>query len=146
MTARILASLVAGSILLSANLPAQSPGRALAIEDYYRMKTVGGPQISPDGKWVAFTVGTRVEETNGEVSEVWLADASGSRAPTRVSAAGQDARAVSWTESGQLQYTAGGNPVVVDPAAPSTPQTARVAGGGRGQRSPDGRWTATARN
>ena len=52
---------------------AQSPtGRALAIEDYYRVKTVGNPDLSPDGKWVAFTVSTRVEATNDNTSEVWL--------------------------------------------------------------------------
>ena len=28
-------------------------GRALTIEDYYRVKTVGNPQMSPDARWVA---------------------------------------------------------------------------------------------
>ena len=54
MTSRILTSLVAGSLLLTAAVQAQSVGRPLAIEDYYRLKTVGGPQISPDGKWIVF--------------------------------------------------------------------------------------------
>ena len=146
MKARILTSLVAASLLLTAAVQAQSAGRALAIEDYYRVKTVGGPQISPDGKWVAFTVSTRVEETNGETSEVWLADAAGAGAPQRVSAAGQDARGVSWTDGGQLQYPTGGATFVIDPASPSTQQRAASAGGGRGQSSPDGRWTAVTRN
>ena len=39
-------------------------GRALAIEDYYRIKSVGDPQISPNGRWVAYTVSTRIEEDN----------------------------------------------------------------------------------
>jgi len=70
-----------------AGLSAQtSSGRALAIEDYYRVKTVGGPELSPDGKWVAYTVSTRVEATNDNTSEVWLAAFDGSLQPKRVSA------------------------------------------------------------
>ena len=34
------------------------------IEDYYRVLTVGSPALSPDGKWVAFTVSRRIEATN----------------------------------------------------------------------------------
>ena len=43
-------------------------GRPLAIEDYYRVKTIGNPVMSPDGKWVAFTVTSRVEATNDNTS------------------------------------------------------------------------------
>jgi hypothetical protein len=39
-------------------------GRALKVEDYYRIKTIGTPEISPNGKWVSFTVATRIEEDN----------------------------------------------------------------------------------
>ena len=61
------------AVVAASGATAQSPsGRPLAIEDYYRVKTVGNPDISPDGKWVAFTVSTRVEATNDNASEVWL--------------------------------------------------------------------------
>lgn len=42
---------------------AHPQGRALTIEDYYRVKTVGASHLSPDGRWVAFTVATRIEAT-----------------------------------------------------------------------------------
>src|ERR1044071_5743617 len=58
-------------------------GRPLAIEDYYRVKTVSVPAMSPDGKWVAFTVGTRTEATNADSAEVWLVPADGSAAGGR---------------------------------------------------------------
>src|SRR5262247_22250 len=76
-------------LFVAASFPvaAQSPaGRPLAIEDYYRVKTVGGPDLSPDGKWVAFTVSARVETTNGNTSEVWLVASDASAAARRVSA------------------------------------------------------------
>ena len=37
-------------------------GRPLAIEDYYRIQTVGSPEISPDGRWVVFS---RVDADRG---------------------------------------------------------------------------------
>src|ERR1035437_8629576 len=66
----------------------QARGRPLAIEDYYLMKNVGSPALSPDGRWVVFDVTTRVEATNGTDSEVWLVPTDGSTAARRVSAAG----------------------------------------------------------
>ena len=38
----------------SAPAPQPPKGRPLAIEDYYRVKTVGSPELSPDGRWVAY--------------------------------------------------------------------------------------------
>src|SRR5438552_1878306 len=45
--------------------------RHLTIEDYYRIQTVGSPQISPDGRWLAFTVSTRIEEDNSTRTEAY---------------------------------------------------------------------------
>ena len=72
----------------------EAHGRPLAIEDFYRLKTVAGPALSPDGGWVAFTVTTRVEATNGETGEVWLVPSDGSRAAARVSPEGANAGTV----------------------------------------------------
>ena len=45
---KLVATLAAALTLTSLSLIAQSP-RALTIEDYYRIKSVGDTQISPDG-------------------------------------------------------------------------------------------------
>src|SRR5216110_2017852 len=71
-------------------------GRALAIEDFYRLKTVGSPQLSPNGKWVAYVITTRVEATNGETGEAWLVPSDASRPAARVSPDGANASAVRW--------------------------------------------------
>ena len=141
---------------------ARATGRPLAIEDYYRIKTVGAPLLSPDGRWVAFTVGTRVEETNGNTSEVWLVAGDGSSPERRVSAEGADASAARWTDDNRLRFTAGGRAYIVDPGAPDKIETVAAPagegrGGGRGAGgrgggagtpvpSPDGKWVATVRN
>ena len=38
--------------------PASAQRRALEVDDLFAIKRVGNPQVSPDGKWVAYTVGT----------------------------------------------------------------------------------------
>ena len=150
----------------SHGLAAQAPrGRPLAIEDYYRLKAVGAPELSPDGRWVAFTVSTRVEETNGNASEVWLVGADGSPPAHRASPSGKDATAPSWAANGRLLYTLGSRQVLIDPFAPervdsvgveSGARVARAAAGRAGPRgggddtavqvSPDGKWVASIRD
>src|SRR5438874_1864025 len=63
-SARRFAAVPCLFIAAAARLDAQA-ARALTIEDYYRVKTAGGPAFSADARWVAFTVTTRVEENNG---------------------------------------------------------------------------------
>jgi dipeptidyl aminopeptidase/acylaminoacyl peptidase len=126
---------------------AQAP-RALQVEDFYRLRSVGNPSLSPDGRWVAFTVTTPVESTNTNVSEVWLAPASGNTPARRVSAAGSHATNPEWQASTRLRFVAGDRAWSVDPGTPDrlveAPPVSRTAG--RVVRSPDGRWTATLRS
>jgi len=139
------AILIATATALVAPLAAQQPetGRPIRIEDYYAMKSVGAPEISPDGRFVAFTVSTPVESTNGTVSEVWLVATDGSSTASRVSGEGENANGVSWQEDGRLRFTVGRATVSIDPTAPAS----RIPGADRaeGLPSPDGRRVAIVR-
>src|SRR5262245_34224112 len=124
-----------GALLTAVPLAAQQSGRALTIEDFYRLKTVGAPEISPDGRWVAFTVSTRIEETNGDKSEVWLVAADGSTPARRVSADGSDASSPQWTPDSRLRFAAEGHGWSVDPTSPDRiTEGEAIMGGGRGGR------------
>ena len=165
----LFAATAAIAAICSPTAAAQAPrGRALAIEDYYRLKTAGAPELSSDGKWVAFTVSARVEETNGTQSEVWLVPFDASAPSRRVSADGVNATAPAWTADGRLRFSAGGRVLSLDPAAPERTERVeriervdsvaggggRSAGGGRGgrgggggqQASPDGKLIVTVRD
>lgn len=152
--------LVVVLLLASANLPAQS-GRALRIEDFYRVPSVGAPSLSPDGKWVAFSVTSRIEQTNGQLSAIYVAPSDAS-SPARVVSA-VNAGAASWTSDGRLRFQSGGRVVTIDPANPEHPDSsvqqagaplARSGAAGRGGRggvgrnmtSPDGKWRAVVRD
>ncbi|HEY9383030.1 MAG TPA: S9 family peptidase [Gemmatimonadales bacterium] len=128
--------------------PSQPP-RALAIEDYYRLQALGSPTLSPDGRWVAFTVTRHSEETNSDSSQVWLVAADGSASPRRVSPPGPPATNPRWLETGRLRFVSAGRSFSVDPAAPDAPEAAPLESGPRPElkvASPDGKWTATLRN
>src|SRR5688572_6010631 len=96
--------------LLAATADAQraTPGRALAIEDYYEIPTVGSPQISPNGRWVTFTVATRIERDNSTRTEVYVVPSDASAAARRVQHYGRNVSDASWTDDNRLQYAANG--------------------------------------
>lgn len=94
-------------VLMSGLAFAQSPpkGRALKVEDYYRIKTVANPQISPNGKWVTFTVSTRNEDDNTTAYETYVVPADGSAQPHKIQHDGKDVAQPSWTDDNLLQYS-----------------------------------------
>ena len=149
-----IAMLAAVAVLVTEPVLAQSTRRALTIEDYYRVLEPGAPQLSPDARWVAFTVSRRIEATNGDSSEVWVVAVGGDAAPRRVSPPAMQATSPQWAADGRLRFTASGRVWLVDPGAPDAAVDAGpAAGAGPGGRgggdtrltSPDGRWTAVLR-
>jgi dipeptidyl aminopeptidase/acylaminoacyl peptidase len=99
----VLACVVAMAVAVPAGA---QKGRALAIEDYYHVQTVGNPEISPDGRWVVFTVSTRIEQDNSTRTETHLAPTDASAAARRVLHYGRDVADPSWTHDSRLRYTA----------------------------------------
>ncbi|MBI4520959.1 MAG: S9 family peptidase [Gemmatimonadetes bacterium] len=118
--------------------------RALRIEDYYRVKSVGSPRISPDGQWVTYTVSTPIEQTNGNAVETWLVRTSGAEQPARVRHEGQDVSNPRWRDDGRLLYTHQDVTWTLDPAQPGRPAVREDAPERNGTLSPDGRWLARA--
>ncbi len=47
-------------------------GRAVTIDDQFAIKDVSDPQISPDGKWVAYVVSQSDLEDDLNQSDVWM--------------------------------------------------------------------------
>jgi dipeptidyl aminopeptidase/acylaminoacyl peptidase len=47
------------------------------VEDMQKLSRVGGPRISPDGRWVAFTVGRSDVDKNRIVTNVWMVPSAG---------------------------------------------------------------------
>ena len=103
MSGVVSRALLGAALLVPSLAVAQGSGRPLAIEDYYRIKSIGGVSLSPDTKWVGFSVSTRVEETNGNTSEVWVVPTDGSAPARRVSAERANVGAFTWGPDGQIR-------------------------------------------
>ena len=60
--------------------PVLAQKRAITFEDYIALKAVSDPQLSPDGKWVAYTVSAPSLQDNRNVARVWVAEVATGRA------------------------------------------------------------------
>jgi dipeptidyl aminopeptidase/acylaminoacyl peptidase len=67
-------------VLLIAVLTFGAAGdRRMTITDALAIKNVGGPQFSPDGKWIAYTISEWDKENNRRASHIYLVSAEGGR-------------------------------------------------------------------
>src|SRR5215475_14368519 len=53
--------------------------RPIAIDDIYRMQRVGGPQMSPEGNWVAYSVTTIDKEADKRRTQLWMVSWDGTQ-------------------------------------------------------------------
>ncbi|HWS73366.1 MAG TPA: S9 family peptidase, partial [Thermoanaerobaculia bacterium] len=60
------------AILLLSQLAAGQSKHPLSLDDLARPRTVGDPQVSPDGRWIAYTVGTIDAEKDRRDSDLWM--------------------------------------------------------------------------
>ncbi len=74
-------------------------GRAMTPQDITRLTFVSDPQISPDGRRVAFVVTTLSEEKDEYLSNIWVADTAGSE-PRRFTAGPKRDSSPRWSPDG----------------------------------------------
>ena len=68
---------IAVALLILMLVPSARAKRPITFEDLVSMKRISDPQVSPNGKWVAY-VETRVDvEANKGTSHIWLVPAAG---------------------------------------------------------------------
>ena len=91
-------------LALAAPVSAQQPaGRAFTPEDWYRLTTLSSPAMSPDGRWVAFTVTTVKEEDNRRHQEIWMVSTSGGE-PVRLTSPGTESSNPRWSPDGAFLF------------------------------------------
>src|SRR5881227_2397402 len=102
MTKRLLVVLGCLTFPLSRfPLPALSAQqRAMTIEDYLALPSVGDPQLSPDGKWVAYTVTHYSRKENRGTTRIWLADVASGTSRQLTAGPGSD-RQPRWSPDGR---------------------------------------------
>jgi dipeptidyl aminopeptidase/acylaminoacyl peptidase len=74
--------------------------RNLIVDDYFRIHRVSDPQISPDGKWVAFAVSTMDLEEDESETRIWMVPVEGGEA-IPMTARGSSASRPRWSPDGK---------------------------------------------
>src|SRR2546429_8956999 len=79
----------------------QTSGRGITPEDYYSFEVLSDPQISSDGKLVAYVV-TKVDRAqNRRNSAIWMVATDGSRAPWQFTTSPQSSTSPRWSPDGK---------------------------------------------
>jgi dipeptidyl aminopeptidase/acylaminoacyl peptidase len=83
---KYFATLIAACLLTPVVAAAQAttPVKPITHETLWMMKRVGTPAVSPDGKWVVFSVLEPSYETDKAVSDLWLVPTDGLKPPRRL--------------------------------------------------------------
>ena len=83
--------------------------RPLEIDDLFRLARVGAPTVSPDGRWIAYTVSTTSLEEGRSETRVWMSAADGSE-HLPMTREGTSAGSPAWSPDGRyLTFTAARN-------------------------------------
>ncbi|HET6977740.1 MAG TPA: S9 family peptidase [Pyrinomonadaceae bacterium] len=64
-------------LALANSFAAQTARRPMKLDDMTRFRNVGDPQISPDGKYVAYVVGTTDAKEDKSNSHIWMVNSDG---------------------------------------------------------------------
>src|SRR5271166_6902457 len=87
-------------LVLAFTLPAVAQAkRPFTFEDMMKLKRVGDPQVSPDGKWVIFSVVDVDLEANTKTPHIWIVPTAGGQ--EREIIADQDGDRPRWAPDGK---------------------------------------------
>src|SRR5256712_3580310 len=92
----VSALLLGSGLTISAQESAKHP---ITFDDMIKLHRIAEPQVSRDGKWVAYTVSTPDMETNRGVSNIWVVSTAGGAA-MQLTQSGHDSSPV-WSPDGK---------------------------------------------
>lgn len=135
-----LLSVLVFALLISFASQAQKP---FTFDAMLAMKRVSDPQLSPDGRKIAFTIGVVDKAANRTINQIYVMNVDGSDQQQITKAAGSSS-SPRWSPNGKyIAYSHGGQIWRMEPDGDNREQiTSLSTGGGQPVWSPDGKWIA----
>ncbi|MFN2501527.1 MAG: prolyl oligopeptidase family serine peptidase [Pyrinomonadaceae bacterium] len=130
-----------GIVMLAA--VAAAAQSTFGVNELLNMRRVANPQLSPDGRTVAYTVGTVDKTANRVVNQIFTVGIDGSR-PRQITSNPTSSSSPRWSPDGRrIAYVAGGQIWTMDPDGSDKDQVTQISTGASGPVwSADGRWIA----
>jgi dipeptidyl aminopeptidase/acylaminoacyl peptidase len=128
----------------------QQPARPFSIEDLLKIRRVADPQISPDGRWIAYTIADTDKDANKRTTQIYLISINGGE-PRMLTNEKQSSHSPRWSADGKrLAFVSardGESQIwTVEPGEAATAPVKRVTNISTGADapiwSPDGKWIA----
>ena len=96
------------ALLAATGASAHAATRGFNASDLVNLDRVSDPQVSPDGRYVAFQLRETNFDANKGVNGIWLQKLDGKSAPVKISATGASSTTPRWAPNGRsVFYTAG---------------------------------------
>jgi dipeptidyl aminopeptidase/acylaminoacyl peptidase len=80
---------------------ARTEPRLLTVDDYFEIGEIGDPRISPDGRWIAYTVTTPDLKEDESRTRIWMVPAAGGTA-VPLTAPDEDSSSPRWSPDGRV--------------------------------------------
>ncbi|MGH9958515.1 MAG: S9 family peptidase [Pyrinomonadaceae bacterium] len=139
---RFLISICVLLVALSHGAVAQDHGR-FTIDDLLKVRRVSDPQLSPDGRRLAFAIGDVRFDANRIVTQIYLVPTGGGE-PRQLTSGDTSATSPRWSPDGKrIAYVTGGQIWLMNDDGDNKEQLTKIATGAAGPVwSPDGQWIA----